>query len=164
MKNSIRFSVLFVVLGTIALPGSAMAASLLEVYQQALQSDPRIHEAEARRLAALEAEPQARGVYLPQITASGSWTKSNTEGNGIINQFVELPPPGSGDFEVVPIPFQSETRDETTRWSFDLSQTLFRWDRIVNMRRADKIVARAEADREAAQQDLISMYSVLKIV
>ena len=115
MKKSFRFSVLFVVLGSIGLPGSALAASLLEVYQQALQSDPRIHEAEARRLAALEAEPQARGVYLPQITASGSWTKSNTDGNGIINQFVEVPA-NSGNFEVLPIPFQSETRDETTRW------------------------------------------------
>ena len=46
------------------LPGLGQAASLLEIYQQALQSDPRIHEAEARRLAALEAEPQARGLML----------------------------------------------------------------------------------------------------
>jgi outer membrane protein len=36
-----------------------------------------------------------------------------------------------------------------------LRQTLFRWDQIVNLRRADKTVAKAEADREAAQQDLI---------
>ena len=154
MKKSIKFKFLIAAFGICTLPGTALAASLLEVYQQALQSDPRIHEAEARRLAALEAEPQARGLYLPQLTASGSWTKSNTDGSGTINQFVEVPP-GSGNFEVVPLPFQSETRDETTRWSFDLSQTIFRWDRIVNMRRADKIVARAEADREAAQQDLI---------
>mgnify|MGYP001824157233 CR=1 FL=1 len=154
MKKSIRFTTFFVVLGVFALPSVAFASSLLEIYQQALQSDPRIHEAEARRLAALEAEPQARGLYLPQLSASGSWTKSNTDGSGTINQFVEIPA-GSGNFEVVPLPFQSETRDETTRWSFDLSQTIFRWDRIVGMRRADKIVARAEADREAAQQDLI---------
>ena len=39
----------------LALSGStaANAESLLEVYQQALQSDPLIHEADARRLAAL---------------------------------------------------------------------------------------------------------------
>ncbi|NIL94607.1 MAG: TolC family outer membrane protein [Woeseiaceae bacterium] len=154
MKKPIRFRILCAILGFVSVPGMASAASLLEVYQQALQSDPRIHEAEARRLAALEAEPQARGVYLPQLSASGSWTKSNSEGTGTFNQFVEVPP-GSGNFEVVPVPFQSETRDETTRWSFDLSQTIFRWDRIVNLRRADKIVAKAEADREAAQQDLI---------
>jgi outer membrane protein len=154
MKKSIRFKFLLAAFGICSLPGAASAASLLEVYQQALQSDPRIHEAEARRLAALEAEPQARGLYLPQLTASGSWIKSNSDGSGTFNQFVEIPE-GSGNFEVVPLPFQSEERDETTRWSFDLSQTIFRWDRIVNMQRADKIVARAEADREAAQQDLI---------
>ena len=66
MKNT-DIQDLIIVLGCSAIPGIGQAASLLEVYQQALQSDPRIHEAEARRLAALEAEPQARGVYLPQI-------------------------------------------------------------------------------------------------
>ena len=115
MKKTFNFKALSILIGSLTLPGVAQAASLLEVYQQALQSDPRIHEAEARRLAALEAEPQARGVYLPQLTASGDWTKSNTDGSGVINQFVENPP-GSGNFEVLPIPFESETRDETTRW------------------------------------------------
>ena len=154
MKKAFEFKILLVMLAALAAPGLSQAASLLEVYQQALQSDPRIHEAEARRLAALEAEPQARGVYLPQIDFSGSFVKSNSEGSGTINQFVEVPA-GSGNLEVVPIPFESETRDETTRWSFDLRQTLFRWDQIVGLRRADKTVAKAEADREAAQQDLI---------
>jgi outer membrane protein TolC len=93
-------------IGALAMPGLGHAASLLEVYQQALQSDPRIHEAEARRMAALEAEPQARGVYLPQIDFSGDWTKTNNDGSGTINQFVEVPA-GSGNFEVVPIPFES---------------------------------------------------------
>jgi outer membrane protein len=154
MKKSIISKVLYILIGSLTLPGAAQAASLLEVYQQALQSDPRIHEAEARRLAALEAEPQARGVYLPQIDFSGSWAKNSSDGSGVINQFVEVPP-GSGDFQVLPFPFDSRSRDETTRWDFSLRQTLFRWDQVVGLRRADKLVAKAEADREAAQQDLI---------
>ena len=52
MKNSINFKVLYILIGSLGLPGVAQAVSLLEVYQQALQSDPRIHDAEARRLAA----------------------------------------------------------------------------------------------------------------
>jgi outer membrane protein len=48
-----------------------------------------------------------------------------------------------------------ETDTTRTAWEFTLSQTIFRWDQIVNLRRADKTVAKAEADREAAQQDLI---------
>jgi outer membrane protein len=141
-----------VVVTALGFAGPIQAESLLEVYQQALQSDPRIHEAEARRLAALEAEPQARGLYLPQIGIDGMWTKSTLDGTGTGNDFI---PDGSGGVIVVPVPFSSEIRDETKRWSLRLRQTIFRWDQVVGLRRADKIVARAEADREAAQQDLV---------
>ena len=41
------------------------------------------------------------------------------------------------------------------RYGVTLRQSLFRWDQIVNLKRADKTITRAEAVREAAQQDLI---------
>ncbi len=155
MKKAFIFNALLIVLGVLALPVSSQAASLLEIYQQALQSDPRIHEAEARRLAALEAEPQARGVLLPQVNATASWTKTDSKGSGIENDIevddTVVPP----IVTITPIPFAAKTKDETTRWRFQLTQTLFRWDQIVGLRRADKLVAKAEADREAAQQDLV---------
>jgi outer membrane protein len=151
MKNVISIIALSILMSAWAQP--ARAASLLEVYQQALQSDPRIFEAEARRLAALEAEPQARGVLFPQIGFDGSYTESETDGSGVQNTAV--PDPNTGDLTIVPFPFQQLTEAETTQWQFTLRQTLFRWDQIVGLRRADKVVARAEADREAAQQDLI---------
>ena len=50
MKNSINISALILALAILAMPGVAGAVTLLEIYQQALQSDPLIHEAEARRL------------------------------------------------------------------------------------------------------------------
>ncbi len=144
MKNVLDFKILIVTIGALAMPGIGHAASLLEVYQQALQSDPRIHEAEARRLAALEAEPQARGVYLPQINASGRWQDFSSESSSSS----EFPGVGSQDFT-------RDQRYEETAWQVELRQTLFRWDQIVGLRRADKLVAKAEADREAAQQDLV---------
>ncbi|MGB5492422.1 MAG: TolC family outer membrane protein, partial [Woeseiaceae bacterium] len=49
----------------------------------------------------------------------------------------------------------SSSESEVRRWQFTLRQSLFRWDQIVGLRRADKLVARAEAVREGAQQDLI---------
>jgi outer membrane protein len=152
-KSMIRKGV-YLLLASVSLPAGAEAASLLEIYQQALQSDPLIHEAEARRLAALEAEPQARGVLFPQIDFDASWTRTNTDGNGVQQAVIE-DPPGSGNIAVIPVSFSTEVKDETERWQFNLRQTLFRWDQIVGLRRADKTVARAEADREAAQQDLI---------
>jgi outer membrane protein len=143
MKNVISIKILFIALVLPSLPGVAGATTLLEIYQQALQSDPRIHEAEARRLAALESKPQARGAYLPQIGFDGEWTTSETSGSGSIVV---------GD---IVVPSASQSDSDTTRWQFSLRQTIFRWDQIVGLRRADKTVAKAEADREAAQQDLI---------
>jgi outer membrane protein len=128
-----------------SLPATANAATLLEIYQQALQSDPRIHEAEARRLAALEATPQARGAYLPQIGFDASYSSTNNEGPSTV-----IDPATGGAVEVLAI-----TDVDTLFWQFNLRQTIFRWDQIVGLRRADKTVAKAEADREAAQQDLI---------
>ena len=55
----------------------------------------------------------------------------------------------------VPVSSDFEETSEVTGWGVSLRQTLFRWDQIVNLRRADKQVAKAEADREAAQQELI---------
>ncbi|MEN8160535.1 MAG: TolC family protein [Myxococcota bacterium] len=153
MKNTMTSRALLLVSAMLGLPGIATADTLLEIYQQALQQDPRIHEAEARRLAALEAEPQARGVLLPQIGCDSRWTTGNSSGSGVQNQVLF---DDNGDaIGIFPVPFQVETDSEVTRWQFNLRQTLFRWDQIVGLRQADKIVARAEADREAAQQDLI---------
>jgi outer membrane protein len=137
-------TVALAVLAAALAPKLADAESLLDIYQQALQSDPLIHEAEARRLAALEAEPQARGILFPQISASGSFDDGESDGTRV--QF------GAGG-EVGT--FTNASESETQQWQIQLRQTLFRWDQIVGLRRADKIVARAEADREAAQQDLI---------
>jgi len=123
------------------LAGPAHTASLLEIYQQALQGDPQIHEAEARRLASLEAMPQARGVLMPQIRATGSWDDTNISGSS---------------FSIIDQAKRTFDQDSTnTNWGVSLRQSVFRWDQIVNLRRADKTVAKAEAVREAAQQDLI---------
>ena len=143
MKKTINIKALLLIVTACAVPAAGQAASLLEVYQQALQSDPRIHEAEARRLAAFEAAPQARGLLLPQVSFGGDWTKADSSGSG------------TDSFGGVVQPFSSDSDSETTRWQFSLRQTLFRWDQIVGLRQADKVVAKAEADREAAQQDLI---------
>ncbi len=121
----------------------AHAASLLEVYQQALQSDPLIHEAESRRLAALETLPQARGALFPQITAGGQYEERSADGGQVI-----FLPTGPGSTV-----FNNET--DSTGWQVNLRQTIFRWDQLVTLKQANKQVAKAEADYEAAQQDLI---------
>lgn len=146
MKKINNISVLIITLGALAMSGPAQAASLLEIYQQALQGDPQIHEAEARRLAALESKPQARGVLMPQVGFGGSYTTSERSGPDLI------PNP---DPNLPPVPVTSTTENDVLQYGVRLTQTLFRWDQIVNLKRADKTITRAEAVREAAQQDLI---------
>lgn len=145
MKKVITINALLLSLGLIAAPGIAQAASLLEIYQQALQSDPQIHEAEARRQAALEAKPQARGAYLPQLSFGGSYSASERAGPDVVIDAI------TG----LPVVVTATTENNILQWGFELRQSLFRWDQIINLRRADKLVTKAEAVREAAQQDLI---------
>lgn len=123
--------------------------TLLDVYQRALQSDPLIREAEANRRAAEEAIPQARGFLLPQLNARGSESRGNAEGSTSFQQVA----PG-GDTVTVTRPFEDDSI-ETTQWEIELRQTVFRWDQFVELKQAGKQVAKAEADFEAAQQDLI---------
>jgi outer membrane protein len=147
MKKVIRLRSLFLACLALGTPTLVHAASLLEVYQQALQSDPLIHEAEARRLAALEALPQARGALFPQIDAGGFW--QTIDGEGEQAEFAGDPT------NPTIVPVSAEATTEIKSWNVGLRQTLFRWDQVVGLKQANKIVAKAEADREAAQQDLI---------
>jgi len=133
-----------------ALAGPASASSLLEVYQQAVQSDPLIHEAEARRMATLEAVPQARGQLLPQLNASANYGQGSNSGL----QQQPLFDPNTGDV-VGFVSLEAESEFDTFGWNAELRQTLFRWDQFVGLQQAQKRVAKAEVDFELAQQDLI---------
>jgi len=145
MKKIISFSSLSLGLVLASVSGPVQADSLLEIYQQALQSDPLIHEAEARRLAAEEVSPQAKALLWPQINANAGWQRDKTDGSQLIfNQ-------NTGQLQ--PTPFDSDTT--SANWDIGLRQTIFRWDQFVGVKQAGKLVAKAEADFEAAQQDLM---------
>jgi len=148
MNKTIKFNCLLALFCATALPGTASAASLLEVYQQALQSDPLIHEAEARRLATFEAVPQARGLLLPQLRAGGSLSSGSSTG---LRSFQQEIAPGQVEFITV----ETASKFDSFGWNAELRQTIFRWDQLVGLKQAGKRVAKAEIDFEAAQQDLI---------
>src|SRR6202035_6024484 len=147
---------------------TACAADLLAVYQRALQNDPQLREAEATRLAALEAKPQALSYLLPQLTGTGLISRERDTGSQNTTQAVTLPlcngntPPGvpcaqTGSpatiFET--FPFSGKVETTVHHYTVDLRQSLFRWENWEALKRADSQVAQAEADYQAAQQDLI---------
>ena len=150
MKQRYQLAALGAAAGLFAWAGPATGATtLIEIYQQALQSDPVIREADARRLAALEARPRARGRYLPQLNANGSVSRSNSDGKSARIVVAR------NRNALAPVEFTSETKTRSEQWQLSLRQTLFRWDQIVGLRQAEKQVVRAETVREYAQQNLI---------
>jgi outer membrane protein len=132
--------------------GALHAADLLSVYERALQNDPQIREADANRLASRESKPQAVAALLPQFDASGSYTKDEQEvgQTTLINS-----DPQDENSPLVPATISRDANGHTRAYDLTLRQTLFRWDQWAALRRADSQVAQAEADYQAAQQDLI---------
>ncbi len=143
MCRSIAF-----MLGLFLAAAQAQAEDLLKVYERALANDPQIREADANRHATREAKPQALAALLPQVSGSAVYGKDKSNGTSqstFVLNGVLTPSDRSGD------------GDQTNkRWSADLRQSIFSWGNWVALKRADSQVAQAEADYQAAQQDLIS--------
>jgi len=137
----------------VALWGPAThSTDLIQVYEQATRNDPFIQEADQRRLAALEAKPQARGALFPQVGAAGSIETIERDGSATFLQAVEAPgdPP-----ELAIVNFDQRLSADRWQWQAGLRQTVFRWDQWQRLGRADARVAQAEAEYRAAQQDLM---------
>src|SRR6202167_1734526 len=134
------------------LMNAVSAADLLAVYQRALQNDPQLREAEATRLAALEAKPQALSALLPQLSGSGVVTREKDLGSSNTTEPVSAP----GTPTVLEsFPFDGRVDTTTHRYGIDLRQNIFRWQNWVALKAADAQVAQAEPDYQAAQQDLM---------
>ncbi len=132
----------------------AAAADLMAVYQRALQNDPQLREAEATRLAALESKPQALAALLPQLNGSAQVSRERDTGSS--NEIEEVTGVNGGPSFTESFPFMGRTTTTNHKYGVDLKQNIFRWENWVALQRADSQVAQAEADYQAAQQDLIA--------
>jgi outer membrane protein len=141
---SIRKLFMALALGACATVPAAAQESLIDVYMRALANDPAIREAEATFLANSEIKPQARAGLLPGLNL-----RSNLANNFQDTRGGALSPEG------IPIGTRSIFDQDRSGWSIALSQTLFDWSVYATLRQADKRVARAEADYEAAKQQLL---------
>lgn len=113
------------------------AADIIEIFQLAEASDPVYKQSLAAYNAIREARPQARALLLPQVSLSASTSSVDqdisTSGIG-----------GSGKIGF-----------NTHGYSLDISQPLFRFDRWLNLKQADSIIQQAQAELDAALQDLM---------
>lgn len=120
-----------------ALSSPAVAVDLMGVYELASQNDPEIRAAE-RRLDASQLETQiARASFLPQINASLARTPFG-QSQPKINAF------------------NLEKNDiDSEAYSINLTQSLFDYSNFVQMDRARRLVAQADARYNIAWQDFL---------
>ena len=137
-----------VLLVLLPLAGAAQGKDLIGVFQDALQNDPVIRQADANRLAAREARPQALAALLPQLNGTASVTRDHNTGT---QPFFATTSTGAP--LVIPEPAGVDT---TTRgWGLNLRQNVFSWANWMALKGANAQVAQAEATYQAAEQQLI---------
>jgi outer membrane protein len=132
----------------------SFGADLLSVYDQALENDPQIREADATRRANREAKPQALANLLPGLSASAGRSKQWSSGSG----FSEIPvidPVTGAVIRIDRQPSGGDSSGTTTQWNLSLRQTLFSLPQFVALASANRQVMQAEANFFAAQQDLV---------
>jgi len=112
--------------------GPAVAADLLNVYRDALVSDPVYQAARAQYQAGLEKLPQARAGYLPFASLSGSSYRNRIDSDD---------PP--------------DLNYNTQSYSVNATQPLFRWQNWVAITQAEQQILQTEATFATSKQDLI---------
>ena len=141
---SITKHLLAVALGACLTAQVSAQDSLVDIYMRALQSDPAIREAEATYLAQAEGKPQARAALLPNVNLTAR--RSNVYNDQ----------PGGSDLGGgITVGSRTITDSDAQNWQIGLRQTIFNWSQFATLRAADKRVARAETDYEAAKQNLM---------
>ena len=119
---------------------SAFANDLMQVYQEALTSDPTYLTAKSTYLSALQDEPINRAVLLPQLvlseSGSGSGYISHTDTSGTLVTDDGIAQKGYG-------------------FSLELTQQLFNFPAFESLKEAKSNVKSAAATYYAAAQDLM---------
>src|SRR5262245_25153911 len=141
---SITKHLLAVALGACLTAQVSAQESLIEIYNRALENDPAIREAEATYLAQAEVKPQAKAALLPSVNLTAR------RGNNYQDS------PGGSDLGGgITVGSRTITDSDQQNWQIGLTQTIFNWSQFATLRAADKRVARAETDFEAAKQSLM---------
>ncbi len=124
---------------TIGFSGAAGAVDLIETYKLALDNDPEFAAAVSGNKAAQEFTPQARAGLLPNIAlqAETAWNDGRRTARRAGTKL------------------KDDARFNTNSYGISLTQPVFRWDRWVQLEQADNRVKQANAELDAAAQDLI---------
>lgn len=121
-------------------PVPSPAENLIDIFNLARQSDPKFRAAESLYLAGKEKLPQARGALMPTINARAARDRNEAETG--TDAFIPGRP--SGRFEY-----------SSSDYTLSLSQPVYNGVIFSGLKQAKAEVRRAEAEYNAAGQDLI---------
>ena len=121
-------------------PILASADDLMDVYRLARSGDPQLLQAEAAYHAVEKSEGQAKDRLLPQLSVNADLAREFGDVTSL-----STPIPGFG-----PLSFYSTNRG----YGLNLTQAVYRRDLMVQLHEADAGVSQAEAQYQAAQEDL----------
>ena len=124
---------LVLALATALSPMAAQATDLLQVYEMARNGDPTLATAESTRLYSKEGQVQARAALLPQLSGTGSLSRTRT------------------DYESL----SGRSLSKTRSYGITASQTLFNWAEISTLRSQRDVSRAADFTLESAKNDLI---------
>ena len=125
----------------------ANATDLMQVYQQALNSDPVFKAAYSTEMAEAEAVPTMASALLPQIAFTGgaNWGKTTTNSD---NYAAAASHTGSG--------FRATLRRRTTDVGLNVTQSIFDLTNWLNLAAAQASVKAAKATYNSAALDLMT--------
>ena len=149
-----KLIILTTLLAALIMPLASNGASLIDIYEDALINDPRLKEAYANKQAIIESKPQALSLLLPKLTASSTFSDSDTDGNSTFQR--RIFDPITGDLLAVTTDntqFVQET--DSFQWEVTLQQSIIDASAWMTLKKANKIVAQAEVDYLSAEQDLM---------
>src|SRR5438067_10449203 len=113
-----------IALTLLTLSGVAAAKDLAGVFEDAVHNDPVIRQADANRLAAREARPQAWAALLPQLNGTAAVTRDHSAGFQDQISTIAVPVtsanPSGVSFFVQPEPLVADTT--TKKWALNLRQ------------------------------------------
>ncbi len=133
---------LSLVLALALVPMFAHGEDLFDAYRQALANDPVLAQQVAERNATQQGVPLARAPLLPQLSAG--WQLQQTNGSGVSRTASNNLQSTSGNGHV-------RSRD----LSLNLSQTIIDFSKYANLDAAQAQAKSADAQYDAALQDLI---------
>tara|TARA_R110001583_G_scaffold12280_12_gene54683 strand:+ start:1359 stop:2786 length:1428 start_codon:yes stop_codon:yes gene_type:complete len=144
MRNNMKKNLISLIFGFASVANSHLlyAENLAEIYQSALRSDPTVQKAQAQAMAAEEDIVQARAVLLPQLKASGTFSKRENDSQNYNDAFA-------------PVGSTITSTSDTTSYTLELNMQIYRHDSWLRMSNAKKSAHRSDINLNVVKQDLI---------